>query len=44
MKQDVRDAFMVMNEEAQAEINRLHPSARRIRTVRLRSVPPKPQP
>lgn len=46
MKQDVRDAFVVMNEEAQAEIHRrLRPSFRKsLSAKRIRSVPPKPQP
>lgn len=50
MKQDVRDAFTLMNEEAQPEIGRrFRLFARRVRTVRFqgmrtRSVPPGPQP
>ena len=46
MKEDVRDAFTVMNEEAQAEIcRRLRPAYRKSRpTKRIRRLPHKPQP
>ncbi len=46
MKEDVRDAFVTMNEEAQAEIQRrLRPSYRKTLPVkRIRSGPHKPQP
>ena len=46
MKADVRDAFMLMNEEAQAEIRRrLRPASRNsLPTKRIRRIPPKPQP
>ena len=43
MKQDLRDAFVLMNEEAQVEIRRLHPASRKSLTAkRIRRVPPKP--
>ena len=46
MKQDVRDAFVIMNEEAQAEIHRrLRPVSRKSLTAkRIRRVPPCPTP
>ena len=46
MKEDVRDAFMLMNEEAQAEIRRrLRPASRNsLSAKRIRRVPRKPQP
>ena len=46
MKEDVRDAFVTMNEEAQAEIRRrLHPSSRKsLPAKRIRRVPPRPAP
>ena len=51
MKEDVHDAFVLMNEEAQAEVRRrLRPPAApaprswQIRSVRVRRGPHKPQP
>ena len=46
MKEDVRDAFVLMNEEAQAEIrHRLRPATRKsLSAKQIRRVPHKPQP